>query len=233
MNLLDSYKQFKSDIENKKLFDDYAKSKWNDPKELSQDVIEMASEDIEDDFNVTLYEEQIKFILFSSSSIAWQDRNENSIYGGFLINGLWESLVLESEFWKIDFSLAPDAEIPDKLKHFEKLNWFEKQSWGDDWRYGCFIREKGVFPPKIAFFDKNWFTPMDLSLDEYFDAMFASCAVCGWQYFYIDYNQELPHLNKAIEDMENAVNLLPKLFPDKDFSYHENKLNELKKIKNL
>lgn len=28
--------------------------------------------------------------------------------------------------------------------------------------------------------------PMDLNLEEYFKAMIDSCAVRGWQYFYID-----------------------------------------------
>jgi len=234
MELVKKYNDFFNVISNNVILsDDYVKNKWKKPKTLDENVLNMVLEDIEDDYEYVLKESEKELILFASSSLAWTNSNESFIYGGFKINGLWEALVVKSSFWKIDFSLAPDAEVPEELKHFEQLNWFEQQAWADDWRYGCFIREKGVFPPKIAFFDKNWYTPMGLDLEGYFDAMFASCAVQGWQYFYIDYNQEIPHLEKAVEDMERAVKLLPKLFPDMDFSYHAQKLEELKQIKNL
>lgn len=62
--------------------------------------------------------------------------------------------------------------------------------------------------------------------------MFQSCAINGWQYFYINWQQEIPHKNKAIEDMEKAVKYLPRLFPEIDFSYHKEKLEEIKKIVN-
>lgn len=175
----------------------------------------------------------IKFYPYSALELSWIHSGKDFLYGGFSFSDWFLALSKPSDFWKIAFSLAPDEEVPEELKHFEKLSWFEQQSWCDDWRFGCFAQEKGVFPPQIVFYDRNWYTTMHLSLDEYFEAMFASCAVCGWQYFYIDYNQDIPHLSKAISDMENAVNQLPILFPDMDFSYHKSKLQELKRIKKL
>ena len=170
---------------------------------------------------------------YSNLNLSWLAKSKEFIYGGFRFYDWMISLSRTSDFWKIDFSLGPSDNIPEELREFEKLNWIDKQEWRDDWRYGCFIREKGIFPPKIAFFDKNWFAPMDMSFDEYITAMVASCAVMGWQYFYIDYNQELPHLERAVIDMEKAVKYLPELFPNKDFSFHQNRLKELKKIKNF
>jgi hypothetical protein len=63
--------------------------------------------------------------------------------------------------------------------------------------------------------------------------MIASCAVRGRQYFYIDIPDNFPSLleiNKSIvlQDVEFIVEMLPKLFPDRDFSYHEKRLNYLK-----
>lgn len=75
--------------------------------------------------------------------------------------------------------------------------------------------------------------PMDLNLEEYFKAMIDSCAVRGWQYFYIDIPRNFPSLvrinrNIVLKDAELAVELLPKLFPDKDFSYHIGKLDYIR-----
>jgi len=172
----------------------------------------------------------IKYYPYSVLEIAWTHSAKTFIYGGFKFSDWFIALSLKSNFWKIDFSLAAASEVPDELKHFEKLSWFEEQSWCDDWRFGCFIQEKGIFPPQLAFFDKNWFTKLNMSFDEYFEAMFSSCAVAGWQYFYIDRYQEIPNKQKAIDDMEKAVTFLPQLFPEMDFSYHKSRLEFIKNM---
>ncbi|MRX41404.1 hypothetical protein GJU43_19130 [Flavobacterium sp. LC2016-23] len=207
-------------------------AEWKDFLELSSSSIQWAIEDLATIGKITLESKDAAVIKFSSLSVKWKSKSQNYfLYGGFLFNGIFEALSNPSTFWKIDFSLAPDAVVPDDLKHFEKLNWFEKQAWGDDWRYGCFVRGAKKFPPQIAFFDRNWYTLLDMSFEEYGNAMIDSCAVKGWQYFYIDWNQEIPHKKIALEDMELAVKALPELFPEQDFTYHINKLNEVKGIK--
>jgi hypothetical protein len=175
----------------------------------------------------------ITFYPISNTELSYSGKTYDFLYGGFQFFDWWLFLCTVSEFWKIDFSLAPNENIPQHLKPFENLCCFEKQKWRDDWRYGCFYRETGIFPPKTAFFDKNWYTIMDLSFDEYVDSMICSCAVMGWQYFYIDFNQEIPHLNRAVNDMEIAIKNLPELFPEKDFSFHKERLKELKTIKKI
>ena len=168
--------------------------------DLSKSNIERIKKRMVKFFDVDFNSIQVNFFKLAVIKVSWSYSGSDFLYGGVEINGISECLILKSDFWKIDFSLAPDAEVPESLKHFEKL---------------------------------NWYTVINLSLEEYFDAMFASCAVCGWQYFYIDYNQDIPHLDKALKDMEVAVKFLPKLFPEKDFSYHSSKLQELKRIKGL
>lgn len=204
-------------------------AEWKDFLELSNSSIQWIIEDLAKIGKIAVDPKYSSVIKFSSFKIKWSSKSQNYfLYGGFHINGIFEALSNPSTFWKIDFSLPPDTKVPDNLKHFEKLNWFEKQAWGDDWRYGCFVRGVEKFPPQIAFFDRNWYTLTDLSFEDYFNAMIASCAVKGWQYFYIDWNQEIPHKKIALEDMELAVKALPELFPEQDFAYHINKLNEVK-----
>jgi hypothetical protein len=228
--IIQNIKKFRQDImANPNLEINEAESK--DFLELSDSSIQWFIEDLKNIGKITVEPKYASVLKFSNISIKWKAKSQNYfLYGGFLINGIFEALSNPSTFWKIDFSLPNDASVPENLKHFEKLNWFEKQAWGDDWRYGCFVRGTKKFPPKIAFFDKNWYTVMDLSFEDYFNAMIESCAVKGWQYFYIDWHQEIPHKKIALEDMELAVKALPELFPKKDFTYHINKLKEIKTI---
>lgn len=159
--------------------------------------------------------------------IAFFYPSQNFIYGGLKMNGITESFVQSSDFWKFYFDLGPSDLVPKELKPMESLNWFEQQSYSDDGRFGCFQRQEGLFPPPIIFFDKGWITAMDLSITEYFNALFDSCGVKGWQYFYIDWNQEVPYKEEAIIDMKKAVEILPQLFPQMDFSYHKQRLSEI------
>ncbi len=136
------------------------------------------------------------------------------------------------DFWDVSNSINEHQPDEKELELLKKLNWFEKQSWGDDGRYGCFLREVGDFP-QIYFYDNSAYFPMNLTLEEYLEAMIASCAVRGWQYFYIDIPDDFPNLvrinkNIVLENVELAVELLPKLFPDRDFSYHMGRMDYIR-----
>ena len=175
------------------------------------------------------------FFSISDLSSCWCYTNENNefIYGGFWFNGLSEALAQTSKFWDVFNSLNRYRPSEEELAFLKKLNWFEKQAWGDDGKFGCFLREPGDFPPKIYFYDSGAYFPMNTSLEEYFDAMIASCAVRGWQYFYIVFPDEFPELRevnkeKVLAELTRTITVLPRLFPDKDFSYHEKRFYEIK-----
>ncbi len=228
-SVIEQFQTFKEELLNgPRLAGPDDREQWVDPEVSEEGVLEMVVEDIARDCGVTLSGGDTDYIDFDGASLMWHVADDEFLYGGFKINGLWESLAVPSQFWKVDFSLPPDVEVPENLAHFEKLGWFEQQAWGDDWRFGCFVRKPGTFPPHIAFFDRNWYVPMEFSLSQYYDAMFASCAVKGWQYFYIDIAKDMPHVEAALEDMERAVRLLPTIFPERDFSYHAERLRQVK-----
>ncbi|AEY67272.1 hypothetical protein [Clostridium sp. BNL1100] len=185
--------------------------------------------------NFSLKKEYYDFFRISSMSFAWSFTNEKNqfIYGGFLFNGILDLFIQDSDFWDLSNSINQHKPNEGELEFLKKLNWFEKQSWGDDGRFGCFLREAGDFPPRIYFYDNSAYFPMNLSLEEYFGAMIASCAVRGWQYFYVDIPDKFPEfvrINKStvLKDVELAVELLPELFPDRDFSYHIGRMDYLK-----
>ena len=181
------------------------------------------------------------FFAISDISSCWSYTNKYNefIYGGCCFNGLSEALAQRSEFWDVFNSLNCHDPSEEELVFLKKLNWFEKQSRGDgDGKFGCFLREPGEFPPKIYFYDSGAYFPMNTTLEEYFDAMIDSCAVRGWQYFYIDFPDTFPELRevnkeKILVELVRTVTVLPKLFPDKYFSYHQERFKEIeKKLKN-
>jgi len=123
---------------------------------------------------------------------------------------------------------------------------------------GCFYREHGKWPLDIYFFDKGLRIKMDLSLEEYVEALIDSCAVGYWQYFYVDIDElveqnkrlflrhggfnsspsndedlDSPRLKYLVDELNNITTNLPILFPGKDFSYHKSRLEEIKRKTDL
>jgi hypothetical protein len=203
--------------------------------ELSKRSLKREQEYFKEENGILISDHDIYILNFSGVSFSWSYTNEENqfIYGGYRFNGFTEALAQNSNFWDVYNSINKHEPDNTELELLKKLNWFEKQAWGDDGKFGCFLREPGNFPPKIYFYDYGVYFPMELSLVQYFDAMIDSCAVRGWQYFYIDIPNNFPNIPKVnkrlvLQDVEFIVEMLPKLFPDKDFSYQEDRLKYLK-----
>ncbi len=216
-----------------------------DVNKINDEHVDISNDDLietigmfDKSFIYTPHPDCYDFFRVSSMSNAWSYTNENNefIYGGYLFNGILDLFVEESGFWDVYNSINKHEPDEEELEFLKKLNWFEKQAWGDDGKFGCFLREPGDFPPPIYFYDYGALYPMRLTLEEYFNGMIASCGVRGWQYFYLDYSKieipDLPKVNKEliVKDLAFIVKMLPALFPDNDFSFHINKLEEIKKI---
>jgi hypothetical protein len=206
-----------------------------------EDGLALFTESVEKSSGIIISNKDKHIFHLSGLSFCWTFTNKENefFYGGFELAGMDNALANESVFWKTDFSLPPDVEVPKHLLEYKKLNWFEKQAWGDDLRYGCFYRKAGAFPPPIYFYDQGAFFPFPLNFEEYFDAMIASCAIRGWQYFYLESSEfnRIPEfklkevqLNKILKEMRESINILPKLFPEKDFSYHQNSYEKIDKL---
>ncbi len=218
---------------------DYHKEKGNIRNSLvPEDMLLDDINFIRDITGINIVDKDFNYFSISSDSLCWSftDAANQFIYGGFIVNGYLETLAQDSDFWDIYNSVNRHEPDEEELEFLKKLNWFEKQAWGDDGKFGCFLREPGDFPPPIYFYDYGALYPMRLTLEEYFNGMIASCGVRGWQYFYLDYSKieipDLPKVNKEliVKDLAFIVKMLPALFPDNDFSFHINKLEEIKKI---
>lgn len=200
--------------------------------ENSSDIMEWQKEIFIDEYNVDLLEKDFIYFNFEETCISWECKVPeivNVLTGGFKFNGITDALTMPSTFWKGAFSLPPGEEIPEELKKYENIGWYEKQVHADDGRRGCFLKEPGKFPPQMLFYNRGWYTPMKLSLEEYLITMFSMYAVKGWQFFYIDFTKNMPYWEDAIHDMDLAMETLPQIFPDDDWSYQIEKLKNTKK----
>jgi len=119
--------------------------------------------------------------------------NEEYLWGGFKFHTFSSALESPSHFWDIYnndirfWKNNPQPEAEAVWKEFlPKLNYFHKSGHGDDGTYGCILREEGVYPCLVYFFDSGIWFKMDMSLEEYYNTMIYCKAVYYWQYFYID-----------------------------------------------
>ena len=183
---------------------------------LSDFVEEMEVENIESEGYIFTPENKL-LLPYSLCYFNWEGI-DNSLSGGVRFNGFSDALTFYSDFWKGAFSLAPDAVVPDHLKKFEQLGWFERQ-YRDDKRIGCFVKQPGVFPPQIAFYNRGWFQITDWTFEEYLEKMLRMYAVKGWQFFFIDFDKAMPYWQEALDDMKNAAELMPEIFEDEDWAW--------------
>lgn len=209
-------------------------------------------------------DEDYKWIKISNLEVDWQLTLESIyLYGGFDNNGFYDALVGPPQ---PDYlSIACEHEFfSDEEERFlkEETVWFCKSAHGmGDGTYGIFHRTKDKYPFDILYLDSGIFFKTNFTLESYYKSMMDSIGVCGWQYFYLDFEEikskcadfklgywllypyteglsESPlgrnvtkdtlRIDALVHHMEVCVYLLPKIFPDKNFDYHAQRLADFK-----
>lgn len=212
---------------NIKLIDDFIV----EYRELQPITLELDVEELEDEGWVIL-KDQHTYLNLSGLSIGWESALKGvdmTLTGGFTLNSLTDALTMSSSFWKGAFSLAPDVEVPEHLRHFEQLGWFSKQAW-DDGRYGCFIKQPGNFPPPIAFYSRGWCVKLEMTFEEYLENMFKMYGAKGWQFFFIEPTTDMTYKEDILTDMRVITEQFPLLFPENDWSFLVEKHEQYKKV---
>jgi hypothetical protein len=194
----------------------------------SERSLKRAKNDLEEE-NIIILDKDLEYFNFSSIVLNWdsilkEPKGITVLRGGFVFNGITDALIFPDDYFKNTINIKNDGD------YYQKLGWIERLPMGvDDSMRGCFIKEEGNFPPPIAFFNGGgeWYVKLDFDYYKYMELLFQNYGFKGWQYFYIDIVKEIPRLDQVLEDMEVAVKTLPFLFPDKDWSYHQNKYYEV------
>jgi len=222
-NYLNCLKELESNI-NVEFIEDYTKkSVGGFPKEIFPDE----KEAILDFANIKLKDKDIESFDLASTTISWRSLlslRDVVLKGGFAFNGITDALILPTDYFKNITNIKNDGD------YSQQLGWFERLPMGvDDSMRGCFIKEEGDFPPPIAFCNAGgeWYVKLDFDYYKYIELLFQNYGFKGWQYFYIDIVKEIPRLDQVLDDMRIAVKTLPLLFPDKDWSYHQKKYQDV------
>ena len=211
-------------------------------------------------------DEDLKWLRISNLELDWELTYENIyIYGGFDNWGFSDALCSPAQpDYKTIACQHEYFSVEEERFLKEETNLFCKSAHGmGNGTYGIFHRTKDKYPFDILYLDRGRFFKTDFSLESYYQAMIDSMAVCGWQYFYLDFDEiknkcadfkvgqrwltiypygegyapsplghgvtkETSRLAAVVHHMEVCVYLLPKIFPDKDFSYHKQRLEDFK-----
>lgn len=220
---------------------------------LSDRLLQKYQRKIMDEAGIEFDNDGIRILGLTSLSIKWNNKFtpkiKENINGGtcFLI---YNALCGIQDEWLKENPLNHPQKLVENLYPFNNS---EIRRHISQRGRGCFYRENGKWPLDIYFFDEGIRIKMNISLEDYIQALIDSCAVSYWQYFYVDIdelikqNQQMllrygilinnpiedkdldsPRLKYLIDELEIITKNLPILFPEKDFSYHKDRLEQIK-----
>ncbi|NML57709.1 hypothetical protein [Chryseobacterium cheonjiense] len=220
---------------------------------LTDRFLQKYQKKISDEAGIEFNDDDIRILGLTSLAIKWNNKFipkvKENINGGtsFLI---YNSLCGIQDEWLKENPLNHAQKLVENLYSF---NDSEMRKHMSQRGRGCFYREYAKWPLDIYFFDEGIRIKMNISLEDYIQALIDSCAVSYWQYFYVDIdelikqNQEMllrsgilinnpiedkdldsPRLKYLIDELEIITKNLPILFPEKDFSYHQDRLEQIK-----
>ncbi|KFF01446.1 hypothetical protein [Chryseobacterium luteum] len=194
----------------------------------SERFLERRKKELEEE-NIIISDKDMEYFNLSSIIVNWDDilkepTDIKVLRGGFVINDITDPLIYPTDYFKNTINIKNDGD------YSQQLGWFERLPMGvDDSMRGCFIKEEGNFPPPIVFCNAGggWYVKIDFDYYKYMELLFENYGFKGWQYFYIDIVKEIPRLDQVLDDMRVAVKTLPLLFPDKDWSYHQKRYQDV------
>jgi hypothetical protein len=100
--------------------------------------------------NIIISDQDLEYFNLSSVIVNWDSLlslGDIVLRGGFVFNGITDALIFPTDYFEGGNNIKSDGD------YSQKLGWFDRLPMGvDDSMRGCFIKEKGNFPPPIAFF---------------------------------------------------------------------------------
>ncbi|MBB5332608.1 hypothetical protein [Chryseobacterium koreense] len=153
-------------------------------------------EEVYEDWKIRVPEEDWKYNDLGSLCLDWDSvtdqPGEEYLWGGFQLHTFSSALSSPSDFWD-RYNDSPrfwrNNPQPEAEAIWEtflpKLNYINGSGHGSDGTFGCILREEGIYPCSVYFFDSGIWFEMDMNLETYYNTMIDCKAVYYWQYFYI------------------------------------------------
>ena len=154
-------------------------------------------EEVYEEMKIKVPEKDWEYEDLGALSLDWDAVTDQSdeayIWGGFQLHNFSSALSSPSDFWepynegRRFWENNPQPEAEAMWKDFlPKLNYINGSGHGSDGTFGCILREEGVYPCPMYFYDSGIWFELNMTLEEYYNTMLQCKAVYYWQYFYID-----------------------------------------------
>ena len=154
-------------------------------------------DEVYEELKVNVPETDYKYEDLGALCLDWDattnEPDEEYLWGGFQLHTFSAALSSRSNFWKRYndsqrfWKNNPQPEAEAIWETFlPKLNYINGSGHGSDGTFGCILREEGIYPCSVYFFDSGIWFEMDMNLETYYNTMIDCKAVYYWQYFYIE-----------------------------------------------
>jgi hypothetical protein len=201
---------------------------------LGNPLSKMYVEVIQEDFGIVLEELTLAYFYeISSIKILWKfshkDDELRHFGGETSINNY--SFLLESPGFKFDFDISRGRFD----KFISQLYLFDHypESLQSTLKVGLELRDGKEH--LWLWNDDGEKYPLTLSIPQYFERLLETKGFIGWQYFFVDledcdfddpyFNENFAAVpNDGLHRMEEFLDVMPRLFPDADYSFYRERL---------
>lgn len=201
-------------------------------KDISKPSVGM--EIFEEQMNIKLTNEDKELYTIGRIELDWSrpSKEENFIQGGFYIEPFGNLYIYPSngDFWWRDEVKKDEIEKNEFLKYTNPFQFDHNLAGYRGYSYilGIIDIKDYVWPAPVYCFHQGDIFKFEGTMHDYYEAMLASYAVTYWQYFYVEIPPNHPKLTEIIQVMDRNLRILQELFPQSDFSYHQNSLDKVK-----
>ncbi|MBX2950360.1 MAG: hypothetical protein KF704_13860 [Crocinitomicaceae bacterium] len=248
MELLEKFEQFINELKNNPHISVNEESVADNRELLEYCNKKKNFEKVFEKTKIRVSEEDWKYEDLGALSLDWDattnEPDEEYFWGGFQLQNFSAALSSRSNFWNRYNSQRfwknnPQPEAEAVWETFlPKLNYINGSGHGSDGTFGCILREEGIYPCPVYFYDSGIWFKMDLEMREYYEKMLDCKAVYYWQYFYVateEIVQKLGNFKPVLIEYDEKYLEGPHPFGDKfrdgTFTYSaEGVLHQMKNI---
>ena len=194
--MLEKFEQFINELKNNPLVKVREENTTKNRRLLPFRDYKENFDEVYEELKVQVPEADYQYEDLGALSLDWDattnEPDEEYFWGGFQLQTFSSALSSRSNFWNRYNSQRfwknnPQPEAEAVWETFlPKLNYINGSGHGSDGTFGCILREEGIYPCSVYFFDSGIWFEMDMNLETYYNTMIDCKAVYYWQYFYIE-----------------------------------------------
>ncbi|MEV0703274.1 hypothetical protein AB0I53_35880 [Saccharopolyspora sp. NPDC050389] len=160
------------------------------------------------------------FLRFDGFAGHWSiQRGDLYLTGEFSLVHLGAAMFQTAEDLETEYGSEFEERLCEELRPFD-----EHPKGGGGTLAGLRI-QPGVGSPEVWYYNgTSEFYKLDLDFCEYLDAVLVTKGTYGWQYLFADVDGQNDDFQFAVENLQNMLQVLPEIFPGRDYEPFRNRL---------